>query len=317
MTSLSAWIDAWMAAGPVMRYRQTNTLAADMRWVQTSAGVVRVFDSGGDKPCVVMAPDGPNVIEHYFSLFALLTPQVRVVCFDMPGFGFSAPSSNYDHSLDRGAAAILEVLDQLAIAQATLALSCANGFYALRLAQLAPHRVTRLVLSQTPSMQAMQRWTDRVVPKVLKLSLLGQVVSRLFKQKMAASWYRMALPRTTDGLPFQQTTRRVMRCGGCFSLAGVVQGLLREPVDATIGTHTPCTVLWGLQDRSHRATSPQDILRDVPQAELIQFDDCGHFPDLENPQRFAQILLVRVTLTPTVRLQSHNDAKCALVLNSI
>lgn len=297
MASLSTWIDAWMAAGPVMRYRQTGALGADMRWMQTSAGVVRVFDSGGDKPCVVMAPDGPNVIEHYFSLFELLTPQVRVVCLDMPGFGFSAPSSNYDHSLDRGAAAILEVLDQLAIAQATWALSCANGFYALRAAQIAPHRVRRLVLSQTPSMQAMHRWTDRVVPKVIKLALLGQVVSRVFRQKMAASWYRRALPKTTDGLPFQQTMRRVMRCGGCFSLAGVVQGLLREPVDATTGTHTPCTVLWGLQDRSHRMTSPKAILRDVPHAEVIQLDDCGHFPDLENPQRFAQVLLAQVKCT--------------------
>jgi pimeloyl-ACP methyl ester carboxylesterase len=313
MKSLSTPIDAWMAAGPVMRYRQTDALAANMRWLQTSAGVVRVFDSGGDKPCVVMAPDGPNVIEHYFALFALLTPQLRVVCFDMPGFGFSAPSSDYDHSLDRGAAAILEVLDQLAIAQATMALSCANGFYALRLAQLAPHRVTHLVLSQTPSMQAMHRWTDRVVPKVLKLALLGQVVSRLFRQKIAASWYRMALPRTTDGLPFQQTTRRVMRCGGCFSLAGVVQGLLREPVDATIGTHTPCTVLWGSQDRSHRVTDPQAILRDVPQAKVIQFDDCGHFPDLENPQRFAQILLAQVRLTLPAGPETCIEAQCAVI----
>ena len=291
MTSLSTWIDACMAAGPVKRYRQTDALVAQMRWVQTSAGVVRVFDSGGDKPCVVLTPDGPNVIEHYQQLFALLTPQVRVVCFDMPGFGFSAPSSGYDHSLDQGAAAIIELLDQLNVPQATLAMSCANGFYALRVAHLAPHRVTRLVLSQTPSMQAMHRWTDRVVPGLLKLPVLGQVVSRLYRQKLATSWYRIALPKATDATPFQQASHQALRCGGCFSLAGVVQGLLRESVDATLGTHTPCTVLWGTQDRSHRVTDPQAALRDVPEAEVIVFDDCGHFPDLENPQRFAQILL--------------------------
>jgi pimeloyl-ACP methyl ester carboxylesterase len=283
-----------MAAGPVTRYRQADALLAQMRWVQTSAGVVRVFDSGGEKPCVVMAPDGPNVIEHYQRLLALLTPQVRVVCFDMPGFGFSAPSSNYDHSLDQGARVIIELLDQLNVPEATLAMSCANGLYALRVARLVPHRVTRLVLSQTPSMHAMHRWTDRVVPKLLKLPLLGQVVSRLLRQKMAASWYRLALPKSTDATPFQQTSHQALRCGSCFSLAGVVQGLLRESVDATLGTHTPCTALWGAQDRSHRLTEPQAILRDVPQAEVIVFDDCGHFPDLENPQRFAQTLLAQV-----------------------
>jgi pimeloyl-ACP methyl ester carboxylesterase len=264
-----------------------------MRWVQTPAGVVRVFDSGGDKPCVLMAPDGPNVIEHYQPQFALLTPHLRVVCFDMPGFGFSAPSSGDDHSLDQGARAILDLLDQLNLPKVTLGMSCANGFYALRVAQMSPHRVTRLVLSQTPSMQAMHRWTVRVVPRFIKLPLVGQIVSRLFRQKMAASWYRVALPKRVDVTPFQKTSRQPLRCGGCFSLAGVVQGLLREAVDATLGTQTPCTVLRGSQDRAHRLPDPQAVLCDVPQAQVIQFDDCGHFPDLEDPQRFSQILLAQ------------------------
>lgn len=291
MIPLSTKIDALMTTGVIERYRTRHSHAAQTLWIKTSAGVLRVFDSGGDKPCVVMSPDGPNVIEHYKELFDLLTPHLRVVCFDMPGFGFSAPSSNYGHSLDQAALAIIERLDQLKVSQAMLAMSCANGFYALRVAQLAPHRVLRLVLSQTPSIQAMHRWTDRVVPKLLTMPFLGQVVGRLLRQKLASSWYRIALPKSTDAMPFQQTARRALRCGGCFGLAGVVQGLLRESVDATHGTHTPCTVLWGTQDRSHRLTDPQAILRDVPQAEVLQFDDCGHFPDLENPLRFAQILL--------------------------
>ncbi len=291
MVSLSTWLDAKLAAGSVKQHRQIQPPALNTRWLQTPAGTIRVFDSGGDKPCVVMAPDGPNVLEHYQGLFALLTPQVRVVCFDMPGFGFSAPSAAYDHSLEQGAAAILSVLDQLNIAKATLALSCANGFYAMRVAQRAPHRVASLLLSQTPSVEAMHRWTERVVPRPLTVPVLGQLVSRVFRQKMAVSWYRIALPKTTDGAPFQQTARHALRCGGCFSLAGVVQGLVRESVDATQGISTPCTVLWGSQDRSHRLTDPLAILRDAPHAEVVRFDDCGHFPDLENPQRFVQTLL--------------------------
>ena len=49
--------------------------------------------------------------------------------------------------------------------------------------------------------------------------------------------------------------------------------------------------LTGFAFASMSSTHPQAALRDVPQAEVIVFDDCGHFPDLENPQRFAQILL--------------------------
>lgn len=295
-TGLSAWLDAKLSAGPVGRIRQSQAgaVAGDMQWLQTRAGIIRVFDSGGGKPCVVLAPDGPNVIEHYKSLFDLLTPHVRVVCFDMPGFGFSAPGSAYDHSLDQGAAAIIEVLDQLSIAKATLALSCANGFYALRVAQLAPHRVASLLLSQTPSLEAMHRWTERVVPRPLKVPVFGQIVSRLFRQKLANAWYRIALPSTTDSAQYKQIALSALRCGGCFSLAGVVQGLIREPVHATQGVKTPCTVLWGGQDRSHRLTDPLAILRDAPHAKVHQLDDCGHFPDLENPQQLVQTLLAQV-----------------------
>jgi pimeloyl-ACP methyl ester carboxylesterase len=291
MANLSTWLDAKLAAEPVRQYRQTEPPALNTRWLQASAGAIRVFDSGGSKPCVVLAPDGPNVIEHYQGLIALLVPHARVVCFDMPGFGFSAPDAAYDHSLDQGAAAIMAVLDQLDIPKATLALSCANGFYALRVAQLAPHRVASLLLSQTPSVEAMHRWTDRVVPKLLTVPVVGQLASRLFRQKMAASWYRIALPKTADDAPFKKTARHALRCGGCFSLAGVVQGLMRESADATQGVSTPCTVLWGSQDHSHRLTDPLAISHDVPHAEVIRLDDCGHFPDLESPQRFVQTLL--------------------------
>ncbi len=74
-------------------------------FVETSAGRVRVHDSGSTKPCVVMAPDGPNTIEHYARLIELLSPALRVVCFDMPGFGYSIPAPRYSHALDEGARA--------------------------------------------------------------------------------------------------------------------------------------------------------------------------------------------------------------------
>lgn len=291
MASWSTWLDAWLSAGAVRRARLAPPSSLPARWVDTTQGAIRVFDSGGNKPCIVLSPDGPNVIEHYAELIALLTPHYRVLCFDMPGFGFSSPGTTYDHSLQRGATAMLELMDQFGVAKATLALSCANGFYAIRVAQMAPQRVEHLVLSQTPSLEAMHRWTDRVVPKMLKVPLLGQLVSRVFRQKMATAWYRIALPKTTNAEPFHSVSQHALRYGGCFSLAGVVQGLLREPADAARLHGIPCTVLWGTQDRSHKFTQSNAILYDVPHAQVVVLEDCGHFPDLENPQRFVQALL--------------------------
>lgn len=291
---LSTRLDRWLAARALAGARRRRVAPA-FEEVHTALGRLRVTDTAGPGPVVVFVPDGPNVVEHYDALIRRLSPSCRVVCFDMPGFGFSLPDASYAHSLAQGAQAVLEVLDQLNIARATLAFSCANGFYALRAAQLAPHRIDGLVLSQTPSLKAMHAWAERVVPAPLKLPVLGQWLGWLFRQRAASSWYRIALPRGSDATGFREVGLHALRCGACFSLAGVVQGLLREPVAALDGVQTPCTLVWGSQDWSHHDTDPMSILHVVPHADVIRFDDCGHFPDLENSARYAQILLERIS----------------------
>ncbi|WP_083444569.1 alpha/beta fold hydrolase [Herbaspirillum rhizosphaerae] len=271
---------------------------ANLKYVETAAGRVHVFDSASepgnenspaDRPCIVFTPDGPNVVAHYQRLIALLMPRFRVVCFDMPGFGFSLPAADYGHGLDQGARAVLAVLDQLSVAQATLAFSCANGLYAIRAAQLAPTRIASLMLSQTPSLAAMQAWAYRMIPQPLRVPVAGQFITWLARRKLAHLWHRSALPASTNAAPFQQTTRQAFDAGACFCLAGVVQGLLRETVLAPgeVSLVLPCTLIWGDQDRSHRATDPESLRELLPHLEIRRFADCGHFPDLEQPERYA------------------------------
>jgi pimeloyl-ACP methyl ester carboxylesterase len=261
--------------------------------IDTRMGPIRVYDPtpNSTKPCVVFVPDGPNVVEHYEALFALLSPSLRVICFDMPGFGHSLPQLNTTHKLDQGARAIFAVMDALGISTATLALSCANGLYAIRAAHLAPARVKRLVLAQTPSIGAMKAWVQRIIPKPLRVPILGQLITWLIRSKIEAPWYRIALPRTTDAHPFQTITRNATTRGSCYCLSGIVQGLMGEPHDALASISVPCTMVWGTQDRSHKPTDPRSLLAHVPHAEIIQFDDCGHFPELEQPERYAKLML--------------------------
>jgi pimeloyl-ACP methyl ester carboxylesterase len=262
------------------------------RFVELPGARVRVLDSGAaPKPCVVFVPDGPNVIEHYLKLIERLLPHVRVVCFDMPGFGFSLASPEYTHSLDHGAHAVAGVLDALGIARPTLAFSCANGLYALRVARLWPARVRSLFLSQTPSLLAMHAWTERVIPKPLRMPVLGQLVTRLGRQKFAAGWYERALPSHALAAPFQATARAALSRGAHFSLAGVVQGLSRDAQADIEHVTQPCTMLWGSADKSHRKTDPSSLLACSPSARVLPFAGVGHFPDLEQPERFAELLL--------------------------
>jgi pimeloyl-ACP methyl ester carboxylesterase len=295
---VSSSLDRRLAQWAASRHKRIANTQLITRMVNTPVGAVRLFDTQSSKPCVVFVPDGPNVIEHYGALLDLLSQHLRVVCFDMPGFGFSLPDPTYTHSLDQGASAVIGVLDALGVERATLAFSCANGFYALRAAQLSPRRVAGLFLAQTPSLLAMRSWVDRVIPWPVGVPVLGQTVAWLARNKSAHAWYDIALPKTTDREPYRRIANDALSSGGCFCLAGVVQGLARESLATLKDVDTPCTMIWGEQDRSHRHTRADSLLDCTPKAEIIRFNDCGHFPDLEQPQRYAELLLRHLKVLP-------------------
>ncbi len=269
--------------------------AAPGRLTETARGALYLQDTGGEKPCVVLVPDGPNVVAHYEQLIKKLSMKYRVVCFDMPGSGHSLPPSDYGYTLDEGAATVIAVLDALHIRRAVLAFSCANGLYAIRVAQIAPSRVESLVLSQTPSLLEMHAWSKRIVPRVLHIPVFGQLVGWLGRNKAAFSWYRIALSSFSKKnlADFQQPGMHSLANGGCFCLAGIVQGLGRDDPNSLRGISAPCLMLWGPLDRSHKPTNPMSLKDIVPHAEIIEFESSGHFPDLEESDRFATILLER------------------------
>ncbi|HUR41941.1 MAG TPA: alpha/beta hydrolase [Verrucomicrobiae bacterium] len=265
----------------------------DTRLLDTPAGRIRVRDIGGaaGAPVVLMTPDGPNVIEHHADLIERLRPHARVVCFEMPGWGFSQPYLRYDHSPASGGAAILSLMDTLGIQRAALAFSCGNGFHAIAAAKLAPARVTHLVLAQTPGLSAMPGWAVRNVPKPLRVPVVGQAVNRAARRKLAHAWYSIAINDKAQRDAYRAVARRALDDGACFCLAGAVQALPRIRANDLTGVKTPAFMLWGDSDRSHKHTHADSLLELLPQATIRHAPGCGHFPDLEQPTEYAEALL--------------------------
>ena len=275
------------------RHPSSATIASwpsDTNLIDTDAGKIRVRDTGGAGPALVMVPDGPCVIEHYEVLIAALTPQFRVVCFDMPGFGFSYPRMRYDFGLEKGSDVVIAVLDALAIERATLSFSCANGFYAIAAVKKRPDRISRLILAQTPSQDAMRQWVECNIPKPIRIPFVGQATGMAMTRKLASNWFHRALPRKSPSKElFQSQAISAIRAGGCFCLASTVQGLLKSGDNKLSNTDIPVTMVWGNRDHSHRSTNFESLREDIPQCEFREFDGCGHFPNLEKPQAFVQL----------------------------
>lgn len=259
--------------------------------VDTSTGKIRVRDTGGTKPVVVMVPDGPCVIEHYGALINELLPRFRVICFDMPGLGYSYPKRGFDFGLKASSLVVISVLDALKIEKAIISFSCSNGYIAISVAKHYPERITRLVLAQTPSVQDMTgQWMDLNIPKPLLWPYLGQSLNAIMEKKLAAKWFEIALPRDSSykGV-FIDHALSALKSGACFCLASIAQGMQDISDDLLNGVEIPITMVWGNRDRSHRNTNFENLRDLLPKCEIVEFDGCGHFPNLEQPKAFSAL----------------------------
>ena len=161
----------------------------------------------------------------------------------------------------------------------------------MNLAKRYPQRVSHLVLGQTPSFESMRRWTDRNIPRSLRIPYVGQAIGAVNADLLATRWFSRALPRDSERKgDFVAQARQALRAGGCFCLASVVQGLLQTREDDIHGVKCPTLAVHGDSDFSHKHTDFRSITDHIPQAQVIAFQGCGHFPNLERRSEYVDLV---------------------------
>jgi pimeloyl-ACP methyl ester carboxylesterase len=283
-----AMVDSFITSFRRAGARKRGAHESSMRYVQTGAGQLRVIDTGGSRPVLVLTPDGPCVIEHYDALIKRFSERFRVICFDMPGIGFSFPGYGYRFGIAEAADFTIELLDALSVPKAAFAFTCSNGFVAMNLAKRYPRRVSHLVLGQTPSLDRMRKWTERNIPRLLRVPFVGQVVAAAKAEYLATHWFDLALPSGSEYKSgFVAQAEKALHAGGCFCLASVVQGLLHGQEDDIRGVQCPTLAIYGDNDFSHKHTDFRSITDEILQVQVIAFQGCGHFPNLERHSEYV------------------------------
>ncbi|HEY4241835.1 MAG TPA: alpha/beta hydrolase [Kofleriaceae bacterium] len=255
---------------------------------------VRVRIAGSGPRTIVIVPDPPNTIEHYDALVELLAPHARVVLFEVPGFGLSFPrTSTFGFSAAHFSDVLVEVIEALSLSHVTLVMSCIGGYVALATARARPELVARLVLAQTPAHRDMVAWARRFDRLgILGLPVVGQALMWLVKTRATRFWYENALPAGANAAPFAAPALAAQALGGPYALASGIQAMRALDLAIIAGVEQPVTIAWGHADRTHASTDPRGLVEVVPHADFHSFTQSGHFPDLEDPERFAALVLV-------------------------
>jgi len=262
----------------------------ETRMASTRTARLRVRDTGGDKPLVVFFCDPPVTVETYDALLQQLRNDFRVLVIELSGFGFSRTHHASGYTFERTVEAMEEFLSELGTDGLVLCAPCIGGFVATALASRGRLPVKGLILMQTPDLEGMLEWRKRMDPKgVLRTPLVGQGLVRATANRLARFWLKYATGRGYDADELVHTTIEAQTNDAAFPLATMLQRWHKGPADGDLAL--PTLAIWGRQDRSHRDTDPECTLKHAPAAQVVSFDQCGHFTELEQPEAFTKVAL--------------------------
>jgi pimeloyl-ACP methyl ester carboxylesterase len=222
----------------------------------------------------------------------------RVLALDLPGHGRSAPSSG-DYSLGAMASGIRDLMDHLGMDRATLVGQSLGGGVVMQFAYQFPERCDRLALVSSGGLGREVSWllrvlslpgADLVLPVVAPafVAAKGNAVSRWLgahsfaAPRLAEMWQAYASLADPDNrAAFLRTLRAVVDPGGQAVGASDRLYLVGE---------MPTVIIWGADDDIIPVGHARSAHAAMPGSRLEIFDGVGHFPQVEAPQRFVEVL---------------------------
>jgi pimeloyl-ACP methyl ester carboxylesterase len=284
------------------------------------------YRRAGTGPTLLLLHGIAGSSETWLPAMRLLRHDYSVVAPDFLGHGASAKPPG-DYSLGNYAAGMRDLLDLLEIERATVVGQSYGGGVAMQFAYQFPERCERLVLVDAGGLGREVSWLLRLVtlpgaeyvmPALFMgpvrdcgNSLLSFLKDRGIQSVRATEMWRAfsSLTDAANRAAFVRTMRAVIEPGGQAVSA----------MDRLYLAHAmPTLIIWGDQDRIIPVSHAYAAHDAMPNSRLEIMEGIGHFPHVEAPFDFVELLLdfLRTTepsnITPEVRRRAlRSGAKIA------
>jgi pimeloyl-ACP methyl ester carboxylesterase len=273
------------------------------------------FRMAGDGPVVVLVHGMAGSSATWRHVAPVLAQRFTVVAPDLLGHGESAKPRG-DYSVSAQANFLRDMLTALGHERATLVGQSFGGGVAMQFAYQFPEQCERLVLVSSGGLGREVSWLLRglsapgveyVFPIVCSPALrdaIGRVAGVLGRLGVRAApvteemWRGFAALATRDAqTAFFRTLRSVIDLGG-------------QTVAANdrlyLAANLPTLIVWGARDTLIPVSHARAAADAIPGSRLVVFEDTGHFPHCEAPERFLDVLVDFVDSTVPARLVAQH-----------
>jgi len=258
-----------------------------------------VYRAAGSGPVIVLVHGITSDSSTWERVMPYLAKRFTVIAPDLLGHGGSAKPRG-DYSLGAYASGVRDLLVALGHDRATFVGHSLGGGVAMQLAYQFPERCERLVLVDSGGLgrevglllrAATLPGSELLLPLLASARVLdgGRSVARVLGRiglRTGTDVSEMArghasLHDREARRAFVQTLRTIVEPGG-------------QRVSATdrlyLAHHIPFLLIWGEKDTMIPVAHGRAAHREVPGSRLEVFPDAGHFPQLDEPQRFIDVI---------------------------
>jgi non-heme chloroperoxidase len=232
----------------------------------------------GDGDPILLLHGWPDSWFSYSRVLPLLPQRVRAFALDQRGFGDSErPPTGYQ--IEQFAADAVAFLDAVSLDRVTIVGHSFGSFVARSIAVAHRDRVSRLVLISTGTSAA----TPMLRQVRMALEDLQDPVPLDFARDFQASTAYLPLPEAF----FDQLVAESLKLPAPLwraALDGVIAYDDREQLGRIA---TPTLLIWGDRDSLFPRDDQDALVSAIAGARLITYQDTGHCPNWERPERVA------------------------------
>lgn len=258
-------------------------------FVEVNGLLIHVSDEGTDNsniPIILIHGTGAS-LHTWDGWVSELKNERRVIRFDLPGFGLTGPEPENNYTIEQYTNYVVGILDNLGVSKAIIAGNSLGGYIAWATAIRYPNRVSKLVLVDASGYP----YEAESVPIAFKLSqnklaklLLRNFIPKFVIRKSVENVYGTP-SLVTDELVnryYELTLREGNRAAIKERFIQTQPGNLRQFLpDLSV----PTLILWGAKDKLIPLKIGKRFKKDIPNSTLIIFDELGHVPHEEAPQK--------------------------------
>jgi pimeloyl-ACP methyl ester carboxylesterase len=263
--------------------------ATESKQVEIFGQKIYYLEAGAaSNPAVILLHGLGGDMSQWAATVPALAGKYHVYVPDQVGFGKSdKPITNYRVAM------LVEFLDvfcrKLGVQKATLVGNSLGGWTAAAFAVAHPEKVDKLVLVDAAGYTP-KRWGGPEMTREV-LAGLNPSTTEDFKRLLGLVLYNKAI---LNDQFIETALANKLKRGDGYTINSFIESILRgeDFLDGKVKTvKAPTLVIWGKEDGLTPLGIGKAFVEDIPGAQLVVIDNCGHVPQMEKAAEFNSALL--------------------------